>query len=336
VEGFEEGRFGAATLRGEGREGDDQGAFGEAGGAGPAFGDGEEHRALVGLEERFGRGGLAEGGAEAGGEAAESIGELRGEGGNVVEGEGPVVAGEGEEVADGGRDGGKGRVAGIDERAEDAGGEGFAGGGRTLEDKDGVWTGGAEGGEEPGEAAEPGGAGREVEAGAERIEGGWRVRRGRHRFGDGEGGAGSLEENAGAGGGLPSGGIDVDELARGIGEVEEDSGGVGARTAASDTTPDGEAAVVMVVMVGLGLEEMEDSVEFAGGGQGVVAGVEFAEEPMAEFGGADGKDGEASGGVDGEAKEGLAVGGGEGDAEADDGEVPLVGVGLHDFLSIPE
>ena len=63
----------------------------------------------------------------------------------------------------------KGRGAGIDDGAEDAGGEGFAGAGGALEDEEGERSGGAEGGEEPGEAAEPGGAGGEVEAGAEGV-----------------------------------------------------------------------------------------------------------------------------------------------------------------------
>jgi hypothetical protein len=58
------------------------------------------------LLERLGggSGGFAEGDAEAGGEAAEGVGELGGEGGNVVEGEDPVVASEREEVADRRRD----------------------------------------------------------------------------------------------------------------------------------------------------------------------------------------------------------------------------------------
>jgi len=61
------------------------------------------------LLERFGgvRYALAEGCAEAGGEAAKGIGELGGEGGNMVKAEDPVVTGESEEVADGGRDGGE-------------------------------------------------------------------------------------------------------------------------------------------------------------------------------------------------------------------------------------
>jgi hypothetical protein len=175
---------------GWGWRGDDHGAFGEVCAARPAFGGCERHRAPVGLQERFGRGGLTKGGAEAAGEAAESIGELGGEGGDVVESHGPVVAGECEQVADGGRDGGEGRDAGIDEGPEDAGSEGFAGARRALEDEDGVRTRRAEGGpacgsrQEPGEAAKPGSAGGEVKAGAENVQGGRRVRGWRSRFGD--------------------------------------------------------------------------------------------------------------------------------------------------------
>jgi len=193
LEGGQEGGFGVARRRGQGREGDDEGAFGEVGGARPTLGDGEQHGAPDVLLERFGggAGSLAEGGTETGGEAAEGISERQGEGGNVVEGEDPVVAGEGEKVADGGRDGGEGSRAGINEGAEDAGGEGLAGARGALEDQERKRSKGAEGGEEPGEAAEPGCAGREVEAGAEGIQSrghGWRA-----------GVGGSAVEDAGSG-----------------------------------------------------------------------------------------------------------------------------------------
>jgi len=252
VESGEEGGFGNATGRREGRKSDNEGALGEVGRTGPSGGDVEEHGALVVLQQRLGSGpgGLVGGCAETGGEAAEGIGEGRGEGGDVVEGEDPVVAGEGEEIADGGGDGGEGRGAGIDEIAEEAGGEGLAGGGGTLEDEEGVGSMGAEGGEEPGEAAEPGGAGGEVEAGAKGLKsrgrglgargqgssgrgsrgqgpgvrgagtGGRGFRRRRLGCGEWDGGAGSLEERLVAGGGLPTVGRDLDKLAIGIAEVE--------------------------------------------------------------------------------------------------------------------
>jgi len=246
------------------------------------------------------------------------------------------MAGEGEEVADGGGDGGEGRGAGVDHGAEHAGGEGFAGAGGTLEDEEGEWSVGAEGGEKPGEAAEPGGAGGEVEAGAEGVQGA----KGRGLgaglgCGERDGGAGGLEEDAGAGGGLPSVGRDLDILAIRVGEIEEDVGGDGTAEG-SDTTPDVEAPIVLVVVVGLGFEVIEEGVESAGSGREVVSGVEFVEEPVAKGGGANGQDAEAAGGGDGEAEEGLAVGGGEDGARFGGGDKPVEGIGLwHKFLSIP-
>jgi len=345
-----------AGSGGEGRECDDEGAFGDIGGAGPALSDGEQDGAPDILLERFGGGaeGLAEGGAETGGEAAEGIGELRGEGRNVVEGEDAVVAGEGEEVADGGRDGGEGSGAGIDHGAEDAGGEGFAGAGGTLEDEEGEGSVGAESGQEPGKAAKPGGAGREIEAGAEDFQsrgqarqsasgigaGGQGSFRGGHGFGEGVGGAGDLEENGGAGGGLPASGRDFDKLFFGVGEVEEDLVGEAVGAKASDAAKDREA-LAGVVEVGLGFEVIEDGVESAGGRQGAEFGVAFVEEPVAKGAGADGKDVAASGGVDGEADEcrapcnGVAVAGGEGFAASEEGDQVGEWFGLHQFLSIP-
>ena len=117
--------------------------------------------------------GFAVGDADAAGEATEGVGDLRGEPGDVVEGEDPVEAGEGEEFTGGGGERGKGRGCGIDQGAEDAGGGGFAGAGRAAEDEDGIGSVGAQGGEEPGEAAEPIGGigGAEVEGSAEGVEG---------------------------------------------------------------------------------------------------------------------------------------------------------------------
>lgn len=211
----------------------------------------------------------------------------------MVEGENPVVAGESEEVAGGGRDGIEGRGAGVDDGTKEAGGEGFAGAWGTLEDEDGEGAIGVEGGEEPGEAAEPVGAGGEVETGAEGIERVGGCRRG-GGSGKGESGSGGLEESVGAGGGLPAGGRDFDELALGIGEVEEDLGGDGAVAAASDATEDGEA-LVLFALAGLGFEEIEDGMEGAGGGDGGVLGVEPMEEPLAVGAGADGEDVETTG-----------------------------------------
>src|SRR6185369_8656246 len=123
---------------GEGGAVDGEGVLGEVGGAGEAVGDGEDDGAAGVLEERLGGGdaGLVEDGAHAGGEAAEGVGEARGERGDLIEGEDPVVADEVGEAAGGGGGGGEGGGGGIDEGAEDAGGGGLAGGAAAAEDED--------------------------------------------------------------------------------------------------------------------------------------------------------------------------------------------------------
>ena len=151
-------------------------------------GDGEEDGAAVADLDGLGAAAaelFVEGGAEAGAEAAEGVGDVGGEARRCDRGRGP--SGGGRVRRPRGRRWGwrRGGGGGIDEGAEDAGGEGFAGAGRALEDEDGMGSVGAEGGEEPGEAAEPVGVGGEVEAGAEGLEGGERVAGGR-RDGDGE------------------------------------------------------------------------------------------------------------------------------------------------------
>jgi len=103
VECGEEVGFGAAFFFGEVGEGDGEGAGGEVGLGVESVGDGEDDGAAEVLEKEVagdgGGGGFADGDAGALGEAAEGVGELRGEFGYVVEGEDPVLAGEGEEVA---------------------------------------------------------------------------------------------------------------------------------------------------------------------------------------------------------------------------------------------
>jgi hypothetical protein len=127
--------------------------LGLAGGVG---GHGEDDRALEGELK-----GLAlvpafvEREAGAGGEAAESVGDGAWEGGDVIESQDAVVVGQGEQLALGRGEGGEWGGGGVDEEAEDAGGGGFSGAGRALEDEDGVGRSGGEGGEEPGEAAQP-------------------------------------------------------------------------------------------------------------------------------------------------------------------------------------
>src|ERR1039457_1975219 len=150
--------IGAAGVLGEWGEGDGKGAGGQIARGRRAIGDGEDDGALEEELERLAVAWLAVGDADAAGEAAEGVGALRGEGGDVVEGEDPVEAGEGEELAGGGGKRGEGRGGGIDDRPEDA---------------DGIGAVCAEGGEEPGKAAEPIGGtwGAEVEGGAEGLEG---------------------------------------------------------------------------------------------------------------------------------------------------------------------
>src|ERR1039458_3886381 len=143
--------IGAAGVLGEWREGDGKGAGGQIGRGRPAIGDGEDDGALEEELERLAVAGLAAGDTHP----------PRGGGGG------------GGGVAGGGAGGAEGRGGGIDDRPEDAGGEGFAAAGRTTEDEDGIGAVCAEGGEEPGKAAEPIGGtwGAEVEGGAEGLEG---------------------------------------------------------------------------------------------------------------------------------------------------------------------
>src|ERR1035441_6639930 len=120
------------------------------------------------------------------------------------------------------------------------------------------------------------------------------------------------------GGNSPVAGGDFDELALGIGEVEEDLIGKEGGAAGADAAEDGKA-LVDAVLVGLGVEVIEDGVEGVRGGDGIELIEESEEEPIAVFGGPDGEDEEATGGSV-EAHEGLPVGGGEGDALLGDGD----------------
>ena len=101
--------IGAAGVLGEWREGDGKGAGGQIGRGRPAVGDGEDDGALEEELERLAVAGLTAGDTDAAGEAAEGVGDLRGEGGDVVEGEDPVEAGEGEAEGEA-----EGRVFGRD------------------------------------------------------------------------------------------------------------------------------------------------------------------------------------------------------------------------------
>jgi len=232
--------------------------------------------------------------------------------------------------------GGEGRGAGVGEAAADAGPESFSAGRGTLEDQEGIGSTGAEGGEEPGEAAEPGVAGGEIEEGAEDFEGGGRARQRARgfrwgRFGRREvdGGSEGLEEGVVGDGGLPAAGGDFDKLALVIGEVEEDLAGDEGGTAVCDA--EGYVDAPEIFDAALGFEEIEDGVEGVGGGDGVALGVDAKEEPVAKVRGADG---EVAAGRDGDLNECLAVVGFEGKAVADEVDEALDGGRFeHEILS---
>jgi len=137
-----------------------------------------------------------------------------------------------------------------------------------------------------------------------------------------------VEESLGAGVDLPGVGRDFDEVAVGIGEVEEDAAGA----ATSDAAKDGELVPVLVVVRGAGLEVIDDGAEFAGGGEVFVAAVELEEVPIVEGLGADGV-GEVAAAIEADAEAGLSVFGGEGDKGFDDGGEFGKGIGLHEILS---
>jgi hypothetical protein len=84
------------------------------------------------------------------------------------------------------------------------------------------------------------------------------------------GGGGRFERDAFPGGHLPAIGSDFDELAVGIGEVEEDLFGSGGGAAEIDAVGDANAAGIGIAG-GLGVEVMEDGAEGVGGGNGEFA-----------------------------------------------------------------
>jgi len=126
------------------------------------------------------------------------------------------------------------------------------------------------------------------------------------------GGGGRFERDAFPGGHLPAIGSDFDELALGIGEVEEDLFGSGGGAAEIDAVGDANAAGIGIAG-GLGVEVMEDGAEGVGGGNGVVVGEALVEEPPAKGAGADGEC-VIAGGQGGNGHEGAPVDGSEGDA----------------------
>ena len=287
--------LGAAVGGGKWGEIETKGAGGEVAGAGEAVGDGEDGGTLAILED--GRGGagrdFAEGEAGAGGQAAEGVGKGGGEGGDVIEGEDPVVLREGGKFARGRGGWGEQGGTGVDQPAKDAGGHGLAGSGRAPEDEGREGAKGAEGRQEPGEATEPVGAGGQVEDRAEFLEGGGRAGGTGLRGGERVGEAGGFDVDIGGGGGAPAGGGDFDELAIGIGKVEEDLVREGVLAARADAAEDDEAAVPGVG-VGLGFEVEEERVEGAIGREGGVIARVGGPEPLAVFAGTEGEDVEAA------------------------------------------
>ena len=146
---------------------------------------------------------------------------------------------------------------------------------------------GAEGGEEPVEAAEPVTVGGEVEAGAEGLERSERVAGGLDGHRDGQGCGGGLEGDGAAGLELPAGGGDADDLAGGVGKVEEEGGPAAGGREGADAAMDDPADAVGVAD-GAGFEEVEDGAEGVGRGDIGDVGEVLAEEPVAEGGRAEG------------------------------------------------
>src|ERR1035437_507275 len=149
------------------------------------------------------------------------------------------------------------------------------------------------------------------------MSGGWAVR-GRGGGGEWGGGGGGFEGDAFAGGYGPALGGDFDELAFGVGEVEEDFFGRGEGAAGVDAVGDADVAALGIAG-GLGFEVMEDGVEGVGGGDGVVEGEALVEEELTEGAGADGE-GEMAAGLGGNGDEGASADGSEGGAALGDGE----------------
>ena len=113
-------------------------------------------------------------------------------------------------------------------------------------------------------------------------------------------------------------GGDFDELAFGVGEIEEDFVGSGGEAAAIDAEGDADIAVLGIAG-GLRFQVMEDGAEGVGGGDGVVEGEALVEDPLTEGAGANGE-GEMAAGLGGNGDEGASADGSEGGAALGDGE----------------
>ena len=175
-----------------------------------------------------------------GGEAAERGGEARANGSGVIEGENPVVLGDGEQFRSGVGKGKERSSGGIDEGAEHAGGGGLAAGGRTVENKNRMRTGGAECGEEPDGEASAVGVGREVEGGWKET-GGWLATVMRHRAWEFGIAAAVEKSGGGVGSDLPTAGSDFDDFAIGVAEIKQDGVGLAGIAERGDAPVNGKA-----------------------------------------------------------------------------------------------
>lgn len=156
MEGFEFlPEIGGMAGVGDGVEHDADGTGGEFRAGLKSLGSGEQNGTL---EDRLDGGAvftmLGEGEAGiAGGDFGEGDGAVLAQAGDVIEGDDAVVMGVEQELVFGLRELGAGCVDRVDEGAEDVCGGGFAGALRTLQQEDGIGSGGTEGGDEPVENA---------------------------------------------------------------------------------------------------------------------------------------------------------------------------------------
>jgi hypothetical protein len=137
------------------------------------------------------------------------------------------------------------------------------------------------------------------------------------------GGSRGFERDALTGSDDPAGGSDFDELAVGVGEIEEDLFGSVSEAARIDAIGDADVGVVRIAG-GMGFEVVKDGAEGVGGGDGFVLGEELVEEPKAEGVGTDGE-GAIAGGLGGDGDEGASAGGVEGGAALGDAEEGVEG-----------
>ena len=243
----------------------------------------------------------------AGGETAQGVGEARANRAGVIEGENPIVLSGGEQFSYRAGNGEERSGGGIDQGAEHARGGGLAAGGRTIENEDGMRSGGAEGGEKPGGEPSGVGVGCEVEGRGQKAGRRWQRAGG---SGMGElGVAAAVQESGGrVGSDLPAAWRDFDDFAGGVVQIEKNCVGLARIAAGSDTSMDGKARAARK---SASFEGANGLAKRIAGGRLAVAAIEGVDEPVAEAGREDGADLMAEW-PEGEADEGLAGGGGEG------------------------